>query len=524
VSRPSSSISLHRRVRVVFVLAIAAALVAMVLGTVTLQTLFDARTRVIDRADPAIVASERLLASLVDQEIGVRAYVISSTESFLDPYVKGQAAQADATAELRRVAASVARAPELIQAVIEAGEHWRTTYAEPTIAAVRSGDLRPRSDAALLQGRSSFDDIRRAVRTLEQDLADAGAAARSDLSDASTRLIGTLVAASIVMVLFVGSLWLLVRRSVEQPLDSLRADAQRVAAGDVDHVVTPIGPTELHELGLAMEAMRVRIVEELRASDDARVVVEVRSQELARSNAELEQFAYVASHDLQEPLRKVASFCQLLQARYGGQLDDRADQYIGFAVDGAKRMQALINDLLSFSRVGRVATEFTEVDLGGVLDQALDNLGTAIGEAGATVQHTDLPVVGGERGLLVAVLQNLIGNAVKFRRPDGAPTIVVSSEPVADGYEVSVHDDGIGIEPEYAERVFVIFQRLHSKEQYEGTGIGLALCRKIVEYHGGRIWADPAVGQGTTIRFVLPALARGPALSTPSSLPHTTNL
>ncbi|WNB84865.1 ATP-binding protein [Cellulomonas sp. ATA003] len=229
------------------------------------------------------------------------------------------------------------------------------------------------------------------------------------------------------------------------------------------------------------------------------------AEELQRSNRDLEQFAYVASHDLQEPLRKVASFTQLLQKRYGGQLDERADQYIEFAVDGAKRMQRLIQDLLGFSRVGRMNGRTVDVDMADALSEAVSNLDEAIAEAGATVIHGDLPVIRGERPLLVQLLQNLVGNAVKFRAPDRAAEVRVTAWRSAGAWEFECRDNGIGIDAQYAERVFVIFQRLHAKDAYEGTGIGLSLCKKIVEHHGGHIWVEPTDdGPGTRIRWTLP--------------------
>jgi light-regulated signal transduction histidine kinase (bacteriophytochrome) len=232
--------------------------------------------------------------------------------------------------------------------------------------------------------------------------------------------------------------------------------------------------------------------------------LETKARELERSNAELEQFAYVASHDLQEPLRKVASFCQLLQRRYAGQLDERADQYIEFAVDGAKRMQSLISDLLGFSRVGRTGTQMVDVPLDDALRVALDNLTRRVDETRATIEADPLPTVSGEPVLLTAVFQNLIGNALKFHGEE-PPVVRVTVVRDGDMWTISCCDEGIGIAPEYAERIFAIFQRLHPKETYEGTGIGLALCRKIVEHHGGRIWLDTSVPSGTTFRFTLPA-------------------
>jgi light-regulated signal transduction histidine kinase (bacteriophytochrome) len=265
-------------------------------------------------------------------------------------------------------------------------------------------------------------------------------------------------------------------------------------------------------LSTDVESMRRRILAELDMVNEARARLEEQTLELQRSNAELEQFAYVASHDLQEPLRKVASFTGMLQHRYQGQLDERADQYIEFAVDGAKRMQGLINDLLAFSRVGRVATE-TVVELDRVAADAIANLGAAIEEAGATVEvQGSLPAVRGDRSLLTALLQNLLSNSIKFARPGVAPHVTLACERTGDRYTVTVADNGIGIAPRHAEKIFVIFQRLHPKEDYSGSGIGLAMCRKIVEFHGGTIWLenpegadeDTGPGGGATFRFTLP--------------------
>jgi light-regulated signal transduction histidine kinase (bacteriophytochrome) len=212
----------------------------------------------------------------------------------------------------------------------------------------------------------------------------------------------------------------------------------------------------------------------------------------------------VASHDLQEPLRKVASFCQLLQRRYAGQLDERADQYIAFAVDGAQRMQRLINDLLAFSRIGRLTAGFTTVDLNQVMDQVASQTQPLMEYAHGELTWSDLPTVEGEDPLLTTLLVNLVSNAVKFRRPETPPRIAVTGRRVGDEWEISCVDNGIGIGPEFSDKVFVIFQRLHSKDAYPGTGIGLAIAKKIVEYHGGRIWVDPEAEVGATIRFTLP--------------------
>ncbi|HEX9445544.1 MAG TPA: GAF domain-containing protein, partial [Candidatus Binatia bacterium] len=227
------------------------------------------------------------------------------------------------------------------------------------------------------------------------------------------------------------------------------------------------------------------------------------ADELARSNTELQHFAYIASHDLQEPLRMVASYVQLLARRYRGRLGADADEFIGFAVDGATRMQALINALLSYSRVGTQGSAFAPTECEAVLDGALAGLKAAIQESGATVTRAALPAVMGDAAQLGQLFQNLIGNAIKFHNHN-APEVHVAAEPHGQEWRFSVRDNGIGLDAQYAERVFVMFQRLHAKGEYPGTGIGLAVCKKIVERHGGRIWVESEPGRGATFYFTLP--------------------
>ncbi|MEM9161854.1 MAG: ATP-binding protein [Cyanobacteria bacterium P01_F01_bin.4] len=225
--------------------------------------------------------------------------------------------------------------------------------------------------------------------------------------------------------------------------------------------------------------------------------------ELQRSNAELEQFAYVASHDLREPLRMVTSFTQLLAQRYADQLDDEANTIINFAVDGATRMQSLIDDLLTFSRVGTQGNPFELTDCGEALDLALSNLQMQIQETQASINTPDLPVVMADPAQLVQLFQNLISNALKYRS-EKPPVVEIGVDAQESQWRFWVRDNGIGMEPKYTERIFLIFQRLHTRQHYSGTGIGLAICKKIVERHGGRIWAESGLGQGSTFHFTIP--------------------
>lgn len=226
------------------------------------------------------------------------------------------------------------------------------------------------------------------------------------------------------------------------------------------------------------------------------------ADDLARSNKDLEQFAYVASHDLQEPLRIVSGYLQLIERRYKGKLAAEADEFINFAVDGAARMQALIQDLLAYSRVGTQGRRFAPTDCEKVLERAVGNLGRAVADSGATVTHDPLPTVLADATQLVQVFQNLIGNAIKFRGAE-PPRIHVAARSQDGQWLFSVRDNGIGVEPQYAQRIFVLFQRLHPRDKYPGTGIGLSVCQRIIERHGGRIWVESKPGEGSTFHFTL---------------------
>lgn len=290
-------------------------------------------------------------------------------------------------------------------------------------------------------------------------------------------------------------------------LDSLRADggstrSQRGeiewSGGDGRRIVADTS------FSTGADGLTVVILRDVTARRDAEAALAERNRELEKVNGELEQFAYVASHDLSEPLRVVSGFVQLLDRRYRGRLDESADEYIGFVVDGCDRMRQLIQDLLAYSRVGRMHLEIDDVDTGIIVRTALDRVRVAVDEAGATVDVGPMPVVAANDVMLTQLFQNLLDNAVKFRRPGCAPRVRVEAERVDDAWRFVVADDGIGIAPEHRERVFQMFQRLHTRDEYGGTGIGLALCRKIVEHHGGRIEIDDTPGGGATFTFTIP--------------------
>ncbi|WP_410663900.1 sensor histidine kinase [Amycolatopsis sp. lyj-84] len=472
---------------------------AIVAGSMALVNLTDSRSRLLDVTGPQVLQSTALSTAMLNQETGVRGYILAGRAEFLEPYRDGLKAQDTAVAELRRLGAiSGTTIGDDLDQVLQAASTWRRTVIEPVLAGA------PATGAQVEASKPLFDGVRGALTGLQSRLEGERLDARNDLSSAADVLRVMLVVIAVLLCAALALVFFLLHRKLISPIRQLAGEVRDVATADIHREVRGSGPKEMRELASDVESLRSRILAEVTHLERAQETIAVRTRELERSNSDLEQFAYVASHDLQEPLRKVASFCQLLQKRYQGKLDERGDQYIGFAVDGAKRMQALINDLLAFSRVGRRPGESVLLESESLLDAALGNLEDAITESGARITRGELPVVRGEKSLLTAVLQNLVGNAVKFRGED-PPEIDVAAELDGTDWRFSVTDNGIGISDEYAERIFVIFQRLHGRGDYPGTGIGLALSRKIVEHHGGTIWLDTTVTAGTRFCFTLPA-------------------
>jgi len=496
---------------------------AVTIGAFAVLNLSHARGRVVNTVDPAALQVEQLDNSLLNQETGVRGYALSAQPTFLAPYYSGVTEEQAALASLRRALPQLPPATQGdLASVTTQAHYWRTHYAEPAIALVqRTG--KPTVGGDIIAGKAYFDTLRTKVATLQGDVSDARNQALATLNDATTALDAVFIAVAIGLAVTVVLLALGLRATAIRPLHQLAAQARRVADGDFGHDVAVRGPREVTQLAADVNTMRERILQELSATRDANAVLQAHAAELQRSNSELEQFAYVASHDLQEPLRKVASFSQLLQRRYAGKLDARADQYIEFAVDGAKRMQALINDLLAYSRVGRSDREPALVNSDAALTQARANLAEQIEETGATIETGHLPLVLAELPLLIAVFQNLLSNALKFSggKPPRVVVTVRRDEPF---WLFSFSDSGIGIEPEYAERIFVIFQRLNERTAYAGTGIGLAMTRKIIENFGGRIWLDTTVTEGTRFFFTLPMPQETMIPEEPADLPDLADL
>ncbi|MGW4942903.1 sensor histidine kinase [Actinoplanes sp. NPDC004185] len=510
--------TLRRRV---VALSVTVALLLTILGVFAAITAADSNEHIdniLNKTGPMRASGESLNTAVVNQETGIRGYAISGEQNNLKPYNDGLAAQRQLLDEIARLNGPdgdpAVRAS--LQRVQQRADEWRSTVAEPVINAVR--DEGPEAGQVLIDRADTrqFDALRGAVKDLQQDILVVRNQSATAAKRTGTVLVALEIFAAVVVILAGAVLFLLLDRLVSRPVTELAEQVREVARGDYDKQITSRGSPELRTLAADVDGMRRQIASELTEVREAREQIEwvndqlkQQAEELTRSNRDLEQFAYVASHDLQEPLRKVASFCQLLQRRYAGQMDERADQYIAFAVDGAQRMQRLINDLLAFSRIGRLTAGFTDVDLDRVLTEVKSQLEARAGDD-AEIVWTDLPTVEGEEPLLTTLFVNLIGNSLKFRRPDVAPVIRVTAERLEEEWQINVRDNGIGIEPEFADKVFVIFQRLHARDAYEGTGIGLAIVKKIVEYHGGRIWLDLEVTEGTSIYFTLPLLAGVP--------------
>jgi signal transduction histidine kinase len=501
------------------VFAVIAILVAAA-GLVIFQLLARGRTvsnELVGDLLPAQAQAYRLQGALVDQETGVRGYAITGDPTFLQPYTAGLATEASAASRLRVLIGSREPLGADLTALQQAASGWRRAYAAPLITVGKHTPQTDRDISLVDQSKTAFDHLRALFATQNAHMSAAAASDSARLYRFRTFQNWAYIAILLVLLLASAALAVVLHNAVVRPLNRLRAASRLVVDGAFGHRIEPAGPADVRAVAADVDAMRRELSAAL---DGARTAEQVALQqaadldayaaELRRSNAELEQFAYAASHDLQEPLRKVASFCQLLEKRYSDRLDDRGRQYIDLAVDGAKRLQVLINDLLTFSRVGRASDARVRLPLGQALDTAIGALSASIEQSGAVIEPPEwLPEVVGDPTLLTMVWQNLIGNAIKFRAPERSPAVRITVGDGPDGaWRFCIADNGIGIAPEFAEKVFVIFQRLHGRDAYPGTGIGLALCKRIIEHHGGTISLDTAYPDGARICFTLPRADR----------------
>lgn len=415
---------------------------------------------------------ETVLSSVKDAETGQRGYLLTGQDSYLVPYnvaVKTidpqiealktlTLADPDQQQQLTSLKPLIAQKLAELQKTIDLRKNQGFDAAVSVVLSNRGQELmdRIRNTIQQIQGEE-YEQLQNWLKTREQTIR------RGQLT----------FSVGIVLNLF--AFYLVYRAIHQETADRRQAEASF---------------KQLHD------ELEARVQERTAALKEA-------NANLLSSNQELEQFAYVASHDLQEPLRAVNSYAQLITRKYQGNLDAKADKYLGYIMEGATRMQQLINDLLEFSRVGTRGKLLELTDCETLLSQVLDNLKVAIAESHAIITHDPLPTVMGDETQLNQLLQNLIANAIKFRREE-PPRVHIKVMKRENEWVFSVSDNGIGMEPEYFERIFTIFQRLHSKSEYPGTGIGLAVCKKIVERHGGRIWVESQPGVGTTFYFTIP--------------------
>jgi signal transduction histidine kinase len=518
--------NLRQRVTALVVASVAVLIVIAALAAGTATVSRSHLDTLLEEVNPVRIDAERLLSALIDQETAIRGYALNRQDESLTPYTEGVAQERELIADMRRVLPGNQGMQDRLRMVEGMTSQWRAQVAEPTIAAVRSGAAGADQVPGTATARQLFDSVRAAIVGLQDYLAGLRSNLANQATTTSNWVVLLLIAAAAVVLAAGAALVVLLRRMVVAPVTVLAGQVRQVAGGDYQREIHVDAVPELVLLAADVEAMRRKIATDLaqvqaagRLVEEANHRLQQQTAELMRSNRDLEQFAYVASHDLQEPLRKVASFCQLLKRRYAGQLDERADQYINFAVDGAQRMQRLINDLLAFSRIGRANTGFADVDLDRVMSDTVAGLDALRERTDAEITWSDLPVVRGEEVLLATLLANLVGNSLKFRRPGVPPRVRVSAKQAGAEWEFTCQDNGIGIEPEFADKVFVIFQRLHGKEAYPGTGIGLAIAKRIVEYHGGHIWVDPEYSDGAAVHFTLPAAMADPAAMAEATAP-----
>ena len=445
-----------------------------------------------------IFAVYDLKIAMLNIETGYRGYALSGNRDFLEPYRLGLRGAATALERLK----SLATFPQEIQTLERESVSYQAWVAA-NLEAVKSGQSLPSDLQRVLleSGKQRFDALRVNFESLT-GLAMAGfSSTRAEIASAVDWLAMLPWAAFALLVIGALIVRLGLRQLILTPLRNLEQAAQALADGDGTIRLEVISHDEMGKLSATF--------------NQTAVTLSTRTAELRRSNRDLEQFAYVASHDLQEPLRMVSSYTQLLGKRYKGQLDERADTYIHYAVDGANRMQALIHDLLKYSRAGTRQAPLVPTSAAEVVGEVLRNFELTIAESGSSVTVGDLPEVLADRVQLTQILQNLIGNALKFRREGVAHRVTVSAEPegnaeleggAADMWRFTVRDNGIGIDREYFERIFVIFQRLHTRESFAGSGIGLAICQRLVERHGGRIWLESAPDEGSAFHFTLQAV------------------
>lgn len=452
------------------------------------------------RAQQSLTAGNQLETSLVSIENGLRGYVASGRERFLAP---AEAALSSYPAELERLDALISDAPgqhERVSAIGEGIDDYVDLWARPLIALAKEEPATARSVVVTRTGRQRLEEIRSGFHRL---FTEERAVSRSRQRDAELRAdvaVGVGVAAFALVLAVAAGIAVSLRRAVVQPVLELASATRRLSEGDLATRVPAQREDELGDLARAFNGM----ADSLQAG---RRQLARRTSELERSNAELEQFASITSHDLQAPLVTISMYAELIERRHGADLDGGAP-FLEAIRQATGQARELIRDLLEFSRAGRGEPELELVAAGEVVARALEAARGDIEQAGAEVVVEPLPTVLVERSPLCRVFQNIVGNAVKFARDGVRPRVTISAERQGDMWRFEIADNGIGMAPEHSERIFQPFKRLHGEEAYPGTGIGLAVCQRIVDQHGGRIWVDPRPGGGSIFRFTLPGVTK----------------
>lgn len=452
----------------------------------------------VTKAGDKLRQSAQLQKLIFNLETGLRGYLLTNQKEALEPYNKALPKIHEAIEQQRKLA----NTPEEIAKITEIEKtlnRWLDSIAAPLIVNRMSAENNrqiqknyqfifkkkilglesKRTMDTIKEHLAEYDSIQNHIREQNKRIMQASLVETDRLTLLLTIL--SILAASVIA-------WLIIS-SFTKSLNVMVVQAERITKGNFDIKIPENGGDELTRLVSTLNTMNERLQETF--------------TELERSNKELEQFAYVASHDLREPLRSVSSFSQLLTKRIKDQADDETHQYLKFINDGAARMERLIADLLAYSRVGTHGGSINQLDLNNVVSAALQNLSAAISDADAKISVPHLPILSGDETQLIQLFQNLVANAIKFRPKDRKPQIKISCRTLPDKYEFSVSDNGIGIPEGHRERIFMIFQRLHTSEEYQGTGIGLAVCKKIVERHGGKIQCNSSPEGGTTFVFTL---------------------